>query len=189
MRRRAQAGIDHQRDVGQAVAQKFQRVAVGDAFGAADWSCPRHHHLAAGFDQARGDREILGAIGEHFKAVLDQDSGGLDQADDVGLQRVVVGDHLELDPGRAEQFARELGSGDRLAHAAAARGVRQHGDAELADQGPERIAGLAASGFTAERYGDDAGAGGADRVLHDRRRGVERRADQQAGREGFAVEG
>ncbi len=33
MRRRADAGIDHQRDIRQALAQQFQRVAVGDAAG------------------------------------------------------------------------------------------------------------------------------------------------------------
>ncbi len=74
---------------------------------------------------------------------------GFDEADHVGLQRVIVGDHFELDPGRAEQFARELRRGHGLAHAAAARGVRQHGDVEFADQRPERIAGLAAGGSRA----------------------------------------
>ena len=93
---------------------------------AADRRGPRHHHLAAGIDQPHRDAEIFGAIGKHLKAVLDQDRGGFDQADHVGLQRVVVGDHFELDPGRAEQFARELCGGHGLAHAAAAGGVRQH---------------------------------------------------------------
>jgi len=36
------------------------------------------------------------AIGEHLEAVLDQDVRGFDQADHVGLQRVVVGDHFQL---------------------------------------------------------------------------------------------
>ena len=144
MRGRAQTGIDHQRDVGQPVAQQFERVAVDDPLGAADRRCPRHHHLAAGIDQPHRDAEILGAIGEYFKAVLDQDAGRFDQPDHVGLQRVVVGDHFQLDPGRGEQFARQLCGGDRLADAAAAGGVRQHRDIELADQRPERIAGLAA---------------------------------------------
>ena len=54
--------------------------------------------FVAGLGQPHRDAEILGAIGEYFKAVLDQRGGGLDQADHVGLQRVIVGDHLELDP-------------------------------------------------------------------------------------------
>src|SRR5581483_2042971 len=40
-----------------------------------------------------------------------------------------------------------------------------------------------------QRHRDDLCAARADRALHDRRRGVQRAADQEAGGEGFVVEG
>ena len=63
---------------------------------------------AAGLEQALGDDEILRHIGKHLEAVAAQNAGRLDQAEHVGLQRVGLADHLELDPGRAEKLARHL---------------------------------------------------------------------------------
>ena len=155
VRRRAQPGVDHQRDLGQPRAQELERVAIDDAARAADLRGPGHDHAAAGVAQPLRHRQILGAIGEYLEAVLDQDRRRLDQAHHIGLQGLVVADDLKLDPGRIEQLTRELRGGHRLAHAAAAGGVGQHGHAQVADERPEGIADAAARGFPPQRYRHD----------------------------------
>jgi hypothetical protein len=184
--RRANPGIDHERNVGQPLAQKFQRVRIDDALGAADRRRPWHYHPAAGIHQPHRDRQIFRAIGKHLEAILDQELRGFDEAEHIRLQRIVVSDDFQFDPGCRKQFTREFCGGHRLAHAAATGGVRQHGDAEFADQRPKGVAGFSSGSLPPQRYGHDLGGGTADRRLHDRRRGIERRADQQA-RFKFAV--
>ncbi len=48
VRRRAQTGIDHQRDVGQSVAQQFQRIAVDDALRATRAAIEEGYVVGAG---------------------------------------------------------------------------------------------------------------------------------------------
>ncbi len=62
---------------------------------------------AARLNKPHRDAEIFGAIGEHVKAVPDEDGGGFDESHDIGCS-VRVGDDFELDPGRAEQFVRSF---------------------------------------------------------------------------------
>ena len=106
-----------------------------------------------------------------------------------GCKRVVVADHLELDPGRAEHLARHLRRGDGLAHAVAAGGVGQHADAEAVDRAtrtlappvPRPIRGAARPSRSRRRAALIACAGW-------RATDTERRAHQQAGRKLGAVE-
>ena len=134
-------GIDDQRDVGEIGAQRLQRVFVDEAARRADRRGPRHQHGAAGGDQALGRAQIFGRVGQHLEALGAERGRGLDQAEQIGLQGVVIGDDFELDPVRAEQLARHVRRGDRFLGRAAAGGVGQHAAAELLDQRPEALAG------------------------------------------------
>ncbi len=78
--------------------------------------------------------------GQHDEAVGDERLGGVQQLDRVGQQRVVVADHLELDPVGLERLAGEPGGGDRVARGEAAGGVRQHLAARLAEHLDDRAA-------------------------------------------------
>ena len=55
--------------------------------------------------------------------------GRFDQADRIGLQRVVVADQFELDPLGLEDFARHMRGGHRFVDGLAARRIRQQRDA------------------------------------------------------------
>ena len=97
VRRQAQAGIDQHRHV-EALAQHLQGVGVDGAAARADGRGPGHDGLAAHIDQALAQHQVFGAVGQHVEAVAHQLLGGGHQVQRVGLQRVVVANHLELDP-------------------------------------------------------------------------------------------
>ena len=108
MRGRADSGIDDERDIGEIGAERLERVLVDQPARRTDRRGPWHQHGAARGDQALGGAQILGGIGKNLEAVGRERGRGLDQAEQVGLQRVVIGDHFELDPIGAEQLARHL---------------------------------------------------------------------------------
>ncbi len=52
----------------------------------------------ADIDQAAREHRIVGRVGKHDETVVDQLLGGAQQLGRVGQQRVLVADHLQLDP-------------------------------------------------------------------------------------------
>ena len=60
-----------------------------------------------------------------MKPSCDQDARGLERRRDVGEERALVADHLELDQLGAEQLAPEPRGGDRVLDGVAAGGVGQ----------------------------------------------------------------
>jgi hypothetical protein len=99
----------------------------------ADRRAPGHQHLAAGFQQPLGHDEIVGGVGEDLEAFACKNARRLDQAEDVGLQRVVVADDLELDPVGGKHLARHLRRQHRFGDGVAAGGVGQDPHAERPD--------------------------------------------------------
>ena len=93
-----------------------------------DGRAPGHQHLAARPQQSIRDHKVFGGVGKDLKPVLAQDAGGLDQTEDIGLQRVLLADDLELDPARVEHLAGHMGGGDGLFHAVTSGGVGQYMD-------------------------------------------------------------
>ena len=102
---------------------------------------PGHQQLAAGAQQALGNAQILGAIGEDLEPVAAEHARGFDKTEHIGLQRVVVGDDLKLDPIRLEQLSRHLRRGNRLARRMAAGRVWQDARAQALHQLPKALAG------------------------------------------------
>ena len=189
MRGCADARIDDERHCREIFAQGFQRIAVGEAAPGADRRAPRHQDLAARSHQALGCDQVLGGVGKDLEPVLAEDGRGLDQAEQIGLQRVVVADHLELDPVGSEQLAGHLRGGDGLLRRAAACGVGQHAHAKLLDEVEEALAAVAGSRhLAAQRDRDDGRTRGCHGLAHDLRRGIARGADQQARRHLHAIE-
>ena len=186
--RQAEAGVDHQRHAGQSRPQQAQAVDVVEPAAGADRRAPRHQQLAARRQQAFGHHEVLGCVGEDLEALRGQLAGRFDEAEDFGLERVVVGDDLEFDPRRAENFARHQRGGDRFLGGVAAGRIGQHGDAEIADHFQEPLAGAAARLFAAQRHRHDASARGPHALGHYGGRGIERGADHHARGQRRAVE-
>jgi hypothetical protein len=145
--RQADARIDDQRSFGEMRSQRTQAEHVVKPLAGTDRRAPRHQHPAPSFDQSLGDNEVLGCVGEHLEALGGQDTRRLDKAKHVGLQRIRFADHLELDPGRGEHFARHLRRRHRLFHAVTAGGVRQNSSADVADEPPEVLPLLEAHGL------------------------------------------
>ena len=158
----------------------FKRIGVGKAATRADRRTPGHQHLAADGHQALGNNQVLGGVGKDLEAVLDEDCRSLDQPEGIGLQGVVVADHLELDPVGGEQLACHLRGGDRFFGRAAARRVWQDTHPETLDEVEEALAGCAARHLPAQGNRDDRCARCRHRIAHDLGRGKARRADEQA---------
>ena len=100
----ADAGVEDHRHA-RGLDDQPQVVGVGDAHAAADRRAERHHRRAAGvLEPAREDR-VVARVGQDGEAVGDELLGGVEQLRRVGQQRLVVADHLELDPARLERLA------------------------------------------------------------------------------------
>src|SRR5262249_51842060 len=100
MRGQPDPRVDNEWHVGEMGAKGPQPEDVIEPFASTDRRTPGHQYLAARLHQALGDDEILGRVRKDLEAVLAEDAGCLDEAEDVRLERVGVPDNLELDPPR-----------------------------------------------------------------------------------------
>ncbi len=137
---RADASVEHHGHL-HGVAQQGEVVGVADAHAAADGGAERHHRGAADVLQAPREHGVVGGVGEHDEALVDELLGGAQQLGGVGQQGVLVADHLELDPIGGERLAGEAGGEHGVAGGVAAGGVGQQlhaGSGEHVDQGAAR---------------------------------------------------
>jgi len=116
--------------------------------------------------------EILRRVGKDFEPIGRQDPRGLHEPKHIGLQRVVLANDFEFDPGSAEDLARHLGRRHRLLHRVAAGRVGKHAHAQIANDGPEALPRALAARFAPQRYGHDLGTGGFHRFDQDGGRGI-----------------
>ena len=117
-------------------------MPMGAAQGMSSWQ--------PALKKALGHAQILGAIGEDLEAVAAERACRFDEPEHVGLQRVVVGDHLKLDPIRLEQLARHLRRRDRLARRVAAGRIRQDAGPRPFTSSQKRCAAASRAAFAAE---------------------------------------
>ena len=181
----AQPGVHHQRDVGERGPQGSKSARIVQSLTGPDRRAPGHEHPAAGVHEPLGKHLILGRVGEDLEAVGAQRLGGLHQAERIGLQRIGVTDHFELDPVGLEIFARHAGGGDGLAGGVAACRVGQNMNAERADDIPE---GLSTLTLAPERDRGDRGTTFAEGRFHHGRRRIARRAEHHGGGQAYAIE-
>ncbi len=119
----ADAGIDYQHAVGQALAQGAQCGQVARPGAGADGRGPGHDGGDPDVTQLERGHQIVGGVGEHGEALTHQSLRGGHGAPGIGLQGVVVADDFELDPVSAENFARHLRHGDGLFRGVTTGGV------------------------------------------------------------------
>ena len=129
------------------------RVGVADAEARPDRRAERHDRDAADLLEALGRDQVVRGVGPDLEALVDERVGGAQRLGRVGQQRLVVADDLELDRGRVEGLARQVGGLDRLGRAVAARGVGQQREAEPLEQVVDRA--LDARVDAAQRDGRD----------------------------------
>ena len=120
-------------------------VRVADAHAAADRRAERHHRGAADVLQPPGQHRVVGRVGQHGEAVVDELLGRGHELDRVGQERPVVADHLELDPVGRERLAGQPRGQHRVAGRVAAGGVRQHLDPGGVEHVEDRARGRAGS--------------------------------------------
>ena len=100
-------------------------VGVGDAEAGADGRAERHDGGGADVDEALGENDVVGGVGQDGEAFLDEDAGGFDGGLDVGVEGGLVADDLDLDPvGEADLAAKARGA-DGFLGGVAAGGVGQ----------------------------------------------------------------
>ena len=161
----------------RALADQAQVVGVEQALAGADRGAERHHRGAADVLEPAGEDRVVVRVREDGEALVDELLGGLEQRGRVGQQRVLVADHLELDPVGLERLAGELGGEDRVAGGEAAGGVGEQLDA--ARGRARRRASRARRVDAAQRDGDELGAAGLDRGGHRVERAEAAGAEQQ----------
>ncbi len=157
---RAHPGIEDHRHLG-LLDDDRDVVRVADAHSRADRRTQWHHRGATDVLQPARQNRVVGGVGEHYEAVVDQRLGGRHQLDRVRKQRAVIPDHLELDPFGLEGFAGQLGGDDRVARGEAPRRVRQHVDPRVTQDVEDRPP---RGGIEpAQRNGADLGSRGGER--------------------------
>ncbi len=104
-----------------------------------------------------GDR-IVGDVGQHREALLDQHARRLDGRRHVGEERLLVADHLELDERADAGLARQAGGADRVGGGVAAGGVGQDGDARQVEMVEQVLLARIGDVHAPHRDGDDLGA-------------------------------
>ncbi len=132
--------------------------------------------------QAPGEDGIVGRVGEDREALVDELLGGAQQLGRVGQERVLVADHLELDPVGGKRLAGELGGEDGVARGVAAGGVGQQPHAGVGEHVDQRAARTPArmGGPSPQRDRHQLAAARPDRLRHQLQRGKAARAEQQA---------
>ena len=181
--RGADAGVEDHRHAG-LLDDEAQVVRVEDALPGADGRAERHHRGAADVLEAAGQDGIVGRVGEHDEAVVDELLGGLHERGRVRQQGAVVADHLELDPVRPERLAGELGGEDGVAGGEAARGIGKDGVAIGVDVVEEALAAVVVEALSPDGDRDDLAGGGVEGAAHDVEVGVLPRARDEPGAEG-----
>ena len=123
-------------------------------------------------------------VGHHDEAVLDKLLGGLQRFDRIGKQIARIGMYLQLHPVRSERLAGQLGSENRLAGVAHARGIGQQTHApgiQMAQDIVLRIFQLDAL----QRDGHQLAPAGPDGLAHQSARRELAGSDEQPRREAF----
>ena len=124
-------------------------------------------------------------VAEHLKAVGHELLGRFERGDRVGQQRLLVGQHFELDPigagvFQAEQnLAAQPGDADRVVGVEAAGRVRQQRVAAGVDEVEQVVAGGVDQPLAAHGDGDALGAAALERLAHQLVVGVLAGADDQ----------
>ena len=121
----AHAGVDDDRHL-HRLEDQAEVVRVADAQARADGRGQRHHRRAAGVLELPRDDRVVGGVGEDGEALLHQrcraaSSGLLD----VGEERLLVADHLELHPLASAPARGQAAGADRVVGGVAAGGVGQ----------------------------------------------------------------
>ena len=98
---------------------------VLNAHAAADGRAERHDCGSAGIDQALGEDDVVGSIGEDGEAFLHQHACGFERGLHVGIERGLIADDFELNPVGESDFAPQTRSANGFVGRVASGGVGQ----------------------------------------------------------------
>ena len=183
----AYTSIHDEGNGGDHLAQDANVSLILNAHAAADGSAERHYRGGASVDEALGENDVVGSVGQDGETFADQDAGSFERGLDIRVERSLVADDFELYPVRDADLAAEAGGADGFVGGIAAGGVGQQEIFLGIDVVEQRL-------FTAVEVdaadGDrdhvgSAGLEGAGRFLEGF---VFSRTDDQAGAEGAACD-
>ena len=130
----ADTGVDDERDGGDFFAEDLQRGAVLDAETRADGGCERHDGRGSGVNEALGEDNVVGGVGQDGESFGDEDAGGFEGGLDVGVEGGLVADDFYFDPVGEADFAGETRGADGLVGGVTAGGVGQEEVAARVDE-------------------------------------------------------
>ncbi len=139
----------------------------------------------SGVDEALGEDDVVGGVGQNGEAFFDEHAGGFDGGLHVGIEGLLVADDLDLDPVGEADFAAETRGADGFVGGVAAGGVGQEEVALGIDEVEQRLF-AAVEIDAADGDGDHLGAGGFDGARGFLSGLVLARADDEARAESFA---
>lgn len=134
MGRPADTGIDDQRYIRKSRPHRFQRRQIERSHGAADRRAPGHQHLTAGIQQLLSHDKIVRCIGKYLETIVTENFRRFDQRKNIGLQRVVMADDLQLDPVGLKNLTGHLRRQHRFLDRVATGRVGQDAAIQLTDQ-------------------------------------------------------
>ena len=172
--------IDNQRDARNHLAQNSEVGGVLDSQAAADRRAQRHHGRRSGIDQAFGEYDVIGGVGQDRESFFDQHASRFERRLHVGEERGLVPDHFQLDPVGKSDFARQAGRTDGFVRGIAASGVRQE-EIFLGIDVVEQGFLAAIEVHTPHRDRDHVGAAGFERARIFLKGAILARADNQTG--------
>src|SRR5580704_1126115 len=121
----AYACVHNQRHAGDHFAQDADVGLVLNAHAAADGRTERHYGGCAGLDQALGEDDVVGGVGQDGEAFAYQNARGFKRGLHVWIERGLVADYFELHPVGKADFSAEAGGADGFIGGVAAGGVGQ----------------------------------------------------------------
>src|SRR5208282_1666779 len=119
------ASIDDEGNGCDHFAQDADVSLVLNAHAAADGRAQRHDCGGTGVDQALGEDDVVGGVGQNGEAFVDQSARGFERGLHVGIKSGLVADDFELHPFGEADFAAQAGGADSLVGGVATGGVRE----------------------------------------------------------------
>jgi hypothetical protein len=176
---RADAGV-HDHGHLHRLPDELDVDAVLDAEAAPDRRAEGHHRRRPRVLQLLRDHHVVGGVREDDEALLDERAGGGEQALGVGVQRLLVPDHLQLDPVAEAGLAPEAGGPHRLVGRVARGGVGQDEEPLRVDVVEEVLGAAGLQVHAADGHRHHLGPGRLVSVLHDLEARVLAGADDEA---------
>ena len=181
----ADSSVDDEGDGGDFFAEDLEGRAILNAESGADGGGEWHDGCGSRVDEAMGEDDVVGSVGEDGESFFDEGAGGFERGLDVGIESGLVADDFNLDPVGEADFAGETRGADGFVGGVTAGSVGEEEVAARVNEVEQGFGG-AVEIDAADSDGDHLSAGGFKGGLGFLAVAVFAGADDEAGLKSFA---